>query len=87
MDISEITIEEYYGELKLLFASAGWTILLAELRDNAHNINDLQACTETSDMWFRKGQLAVIANLLSFESQLLRAEEEAEQEKDTSEGA
>lgn len=74
MNLEDITDETYFAELKLMFKTPGWSIFLAELEDNARNINSVEDTHTSDDLFFRKGQLAVLGNILNTESILLRAE-------------
>lgn len=78
MNLEELTDEEYFGALKTMFASEGWKVLMAELADNATNINSVEDTTDGDDLQFRKGQLAVLGNLLNTERTIRIAEEEAQ---------
>ena len=77
MDMKELTDEEYFGALKMMFRTDGWEILLAEIGDNATNINSVEACKDFDDLLYRKGQLAIIGNLINLERTILMAEESA----------
>ena len=70
------SLEEYYGEMKLMFRSKGWDFLLDELRENARVINNLQSVKDDKDLYFKQGQMATIATLLTFEETLKMAETE-----------
>jgi hypothetical protein len=50
-------------------------------------INSVEAAKDNEDLYFRKGQLAIIANLLNLEAQIDLAEEQAMQEEDEVEEA
>jgi len=69
--------EEYFGNLKLMFQSPGWKLLMIDLQNNAAAINSVENTTDINDLFFRKGQLAVIANLLNLEDVIQRAEADA----------
>ena len=69
--------EEYFGNLKLMFQSPGWKLLMIDLHNNAAAINSVENTTDVNDLFFRKGQLAVIANLLNLEDVIQRAEADA----------
>ena len=77
-------LEIYYRNFKRMFASDGWKQLLRDLSNNAVMINSVELTKDGDDLRFRKGQLAVIANLLNLEAQIDTAEQdalEAEQEE------
>ena len=50
-------------------------------------INSVEAAKDNEDLYFRKGQLAVIANLLNLEAQIDASEAEALKEEDSEEAA
>lgn len=80
VDFDTLTDEDYFGELKLMFATPGWTILTEELRDNATSINNLQDVKDERDLDYKRGQLAAIGILLNFEDTILRAEKDSQAE-------
>jgi hypothetical protein len=63
-----------------MFGTDGWKQLMEDLNSNAMVINSVEAVKDNENLHFRKGQLAVIANLLNLESQIDAAEEQAIQE-------
>jgi hypothetical protein len=83
VDLSELDDEEYYGELKLMFATRGWNIFLAEMAENAQYLNSVEDTRDLEDLWYRKGQLAVLGNILNTEFSLKLAQE---QDDETTEG-
>ena len=77
-------LELYYRNFKRMFASDGWKQLQEDLTNNAVMVNSVELTKDNDDLRFRKGQLAVIANLLNLEAQIDTAEQdalEAEQEE------
>jgi hypothetical protein len=80
LDFDELSQEEYFGELKLMFQTKGWRILCQELFDNSEVLNNVQDVKDQRDLDFKRGQLATIGYILNFESTIHRAEEE---EQDT----
>ena len=75
-------LEKYYNNYHDLFMSTGWKQLLEDLVGNASVINSVEATKDSNDLYFRKGQLSVIANLVNLESQITAAEEQANEEDD-----
>lgn len=73
----EITNEEYFGELKLMFQSKGWKYLMMDLQQNAQVVNNLQVTKDERDLDFRRGQLAVLGYLINLEYSLGQTEQEA----------
>ena len=82
-------LELYYRNIRDMFGTDGWKQLMEDLSSNAMVINSVEAAKDNEDLYFRKGQLAVIANLLNLEAQIDAAEAEAlkEEEEDSEEAA
>jgi hypothetical protein len=80
-------LELYYRNIRDMFGTDGWKQLMEDLSSNAMVINSVEAAKDNEDLYFRKGQLAVIANLLNLEAQIDAAEAEAlkEEEEDSEE--
>lgn len=80
--------EKYYNAMTDLFGSAGWVYLKRDLEASAHSINSVEYTKDNEDLFLRKGQLLVLANILNLESQLetLRQQQE-EAEKEEQEGS
>ena len=74
-------LEKYYNNNREMFATDGWKTLMQDLMNNASVINSVESAKDNEDLFFRKGQLAVIANMLNLETQLNAAEEQIEQEE------
>lgn len=62
--------EKWFDNYEDLFASEGWKQLLSELKENAEHINSVEAAKDEKDLFFRKGQLAVIAQITNLQSQV-----------------
>ena len=71
-------LELYYENYFDLFRSEGWKQLIEELKQNAASVNSVEATKDSNDMYFRKGQLNVLAHLINLESIILNAYEETE---------
>ncbi len=80
-------LELYYRNIRDMFGSPGWKQLMEDLNSNAFVINSVEATKDNEDLYFRKGQLAVIANLLNLEAQIDASEAEALKEEDSEEAA
>lgn len=46
----------------------GWKQLMQDFGNNAVSINSVEATKDANDMYFRKGQLNVLAHLLNMET-------------------
>jgi len=71
-------LEEYYNTYRGLFASEGFKLLTQDLTNNTININSIEATKDANDMYFRKGQMSIIASIINLEQQIVAAEESIE---------
>ena len=62
--------EDYTLSMQELFRSKGWEFFLNDIKGGVPNVNSVEAAKDENDLFFRKGQLAVIANILNLEAQL-----------------
>ena len=60
--------QEYYDNYFSLFLTDGWKQLMKDFNNNVLNINSIEAAKDGDDMYFRKGQLNVLAHLLNMET-------------------
>ena len=72
--------EQYYNTYFDLFPTDGWKQLIEELRQNAFAINSVEATKDKNDLYFRKGQLNVLAHLLNLEATMNNNFEELQKE-------
>ena len=71
-------LEQYYFELQKMFRSEGWKYFIEDMKDNAQVVDSIEYTKDDKDLYFRKGQLSVIANILNLEDSILSAQEEHE---------
>jgi hypothetical protein len=76
-------LELYYRNMRELFRTSGWKQLIEDLTNNGVIIDSVELTRNNEDLYFRKGQLDVIANIVNLEGQLESAEQE--QLEDTNE--
>ena len=63
-------LEKYYEDMLAMFRTNGWKVLMEDLQTNGTGINNVEATKDVEDLYFRKGQLYVIATLLNLEEQI-----------------
>ena len=81
-------LELYYRNASDMFMTEGWKQLISDLTANANNINSVEYTKDKEDLHFRKGQLSVLASIITLETQLRAAEEQAlAEEEDQDEAA
>lgn len=71
--------ELYFRNLNELFRSEGWLQLIEEFKANAAAINSVEHAKDEQDLFFRKGQLNILANVLNLETQVEAARQQAEE--------
>ena len=70
--------EKYFRDLNDMFRSEGWKILLNDLNQSVLSVNSIEFTKDEQDLFYRKGQLAVMNNIISLETQVAHAQEQAE---------
>ena len=60
--------QQYYDNYFSLFMTDGWKQLMQDFGNNAVQINSIEAAKDADDMFFRKGQLNVLAHLINMEN-------------------
>tara|TARA_R100001530_G_scaffold110101_1_gene77447 strand:- start:2499 stop:2768 length:270 start_codon:yes stop_codon:yes gene_type:complete len=75
-------LEQYYRDYREMFKVQGWNNLLSDMTQSANTLNSIEACESEKDLYFRKGQLAVIASLLNLEAQTDTLEQQLEEEEE-----
>jgi len=79
MDLENLSDEDYFDHLRTMFSTKGWQVFLTELADNAAYINSVEDTSDLTDLWFRKGQLAIISNVLNLEETTKFSESELDE--------
>lgn len=74
--------QEYYDNYFSLFRQKGWTQLMNDFGNNAQQINSVEATKDSDDMFFRKGQLNILAYLLNLEYAVTNSYEELTENED-----
>jgi hypothetical protein len=70
--------EVYFRHLNEMFRTEGWQIFLDDIKQGVASVNSVELAKDEQDLYFRKGQLAVMANILNIEAQVAAAQAEAE---------
>jgi hypothetical protein len=70
--------EKYFRDLNEMFRSEGWKILTKDLEQSILGVNSIETTKDEQDLYFRKGQLAVMNNILNLETQVAHAQQQAE---------
>ena len=79
--MSDKELEKYYRSFEEMFRSDGWKNLMEDIKGSADNVNSVEACKDDKDLYFRKGQLVVMANMLNLEAQIETAKEQQEEQE------
>jgi len=75
-------LEKYYNTYFDLFRSEGWKQLIEELTQNAVVINSVEATKDVDAMYFRTGQLNVLAHVINLEAAVNNAFEDQSKEQE-----
>ena len=78
--MTDVKLEKYYRSFEEMFRLEGWKNLLEDIKGSADSVNSVEACQDDKDLYFRKGQLVVMANMLNLESQIETAKQQAQEE-------
>ena len=75
--------EKYYEAFLDMFSSDGWKQLMAECKQNGLTLNNVSEVKDAEQLWYTKGQLNILGNMLNLETTVRFAidqlnEEEAE---------
>tara|TARA_R110002020_G_scaffold402209_1_gene612405 strand:+ start:5285 stop:5533 length:249 start_codon:yes stop_codon:yes gene_type:complete len=69
--------QQYYDAYFSLFITDGWKQLVQDFNNNVLQINSIEAAKDANDMFFRKGQLNILAHLVNMETIVTTNYEEA----------
>jgi hypothetical protein len=72
--------EKYVDAMFEMFRTEGWSMLMDRLAKDAIPINSVQSTTDNEDLWFRKGQMSTLNNVMAWETQVEAMAEEDEKD-------
>tara|TARA_B110000503_G_C7151127_1_gene415226 strand:- start:2265 stop:2510 length:246 start_codon:yes stop_codon:yes gene_type:complete len=72
-------LETYYNNYNQLFNSLGFKQLLEELVDNSKELSDVRSVKDLEELFYRKGQIAAFASIITLEDMITAAREQAEE--------
>jgi len=75
-EIVDDQTKEFYKARTDLVEQDGWRDLIEELKNLEELYNKLDSIESEKDLWFAKGQLAILRQILSLEDSTKRAVEE-----------
>jgi len=82
---TDVELEKYYRSFEEMFRSDGWKNLMQDFKGSAETVNSVEACKDDKDLYFRKGQLVVMANMLNLEAQIETAKQQQAEQDDSEE--
>ena len=68
--------EQFYRDRIELLETEGWADLIDELKVLSDSVKRLESIDNEKDLWFARGQLSVLRQMLSLEDITKRAAEE-----------
>ncbi|MDA9072332.1 hypothetical protein N9K75_00500 [bacterium] len=69
--------EKYYDDRADMFLTQGWKDFIEERRVQALYINSVEDAKDVNDLFFRKGQLSILADILNLESAMNHVQEDS----------
>jgi len=69
--------EKYYDDRADMFLTQGWKDFIEERRVQALRINSVEQTKDVNDLFFRKGQLSILAEMLNLESAMNHVQEDS----------
>jgi hypothetical protein len=75
-------LETYFDNYFAMFRSEGWKQLISDLRGNVENINSVELTEDVNNLYFRKGQLAILGTLFNLETQIDSSQQQALESKE-----
>lgn len=72
--------ELYYNNYFELFRTPGWAQFVDEFRQNANVINSVENTKDGEELFFKKGQLTVLAMIINLEAYINQGYEDASAE-------
>ena len=70
-------LETYFDNYFAMFRSEGWKQLISDLRGNVEQINSVEFTEDGNNLYFRKGQLAILGTLFNLETQIDSSHQQA----------
>jgi len=70
-------LETYFDNYFAMFRSEGWKQLISDLRGNVENINSVELTEDVNNLYFRKGQLAILGTLFNLQTQIDSSHQQA----------
>ena len=68
--------KEFYHNRLSLFEQEGWTALVQELEELERLYNNLDSVESEKDLWFARGQLSILRQMIALEDATKAAAEE-----------
>tara|TARA_R110002167_G_scaffold2973_2_gene14443 strand:+ start:2023 stop:2265 length:243 start_codon:yes stop_codon:yes gene_type:complete len=69
--------EKYYDDRADMFLTQGWKDFIEDRRVQALRINSVEQTKDVNDLFFRKGQLSILAEILNLESAMNHVQEDS----------
>lgn len=73
----EPELEKYFNNYFDLLKTDGWQQLLADIKNDIQNTNNINGADSVEDLFFKKGQLNILLKIFNFESTVNAAFEDA----------
>lgn len=78
----EQELETYFNNYFAMFRSEGWKQLISDFRGNIEQINSVEMTEDANNLYFRKGQLAILGTLFNLDTQISNSHQQALESKE-----
>ena len=75
-------LETYFNNYFAMFRSEGWKQLISDLQGNVENINSVELTEDANNLYFRKGQIAILGTLFNLDTQISNSHQQALESKE-----
>ena len=62
--------QQYCNDMRELFMTAGWKLLIEEFKDTSELLNDIRNITRIEQLEFNKGMLSMINSLINLPAEI-----------------
>lgn len=59
--------KKFYKDRTNLFETDGWRALVNELEENSKNVDKIDSINNEKDLWFARGQLSILRQIVYLE--------------------
>jgi len=69
-------LQQFYRDRLSMCETDGWSELMNELEDLSKSVNNIESAEDEKDLWFARGQLSMLRQIIALEDLTKQAAEE-----------